>query len=256
MRDQLNRTFKIEKSPARIVCLVPSLTELLVDLGLESQILGVTKFCVHPEHIKQSKEVIGGTKNIKIDKIKALNPDFILANKEENVREDVEALSEEFPVYVSQIDTIADLEVLIKDLSMIFQIKEKATLLINQIQNQFSEFQTYIAEKPQLKVAYFIWRAPWMVAGNSNFINYMLELANFENVFSSSDRYPEVDIQQLPVLDYVLLSSEPFPFKEKHKDELPVDNSKIIKVDGEYFSWYGSRLVEAFSYFKQLRDKL
>jgi ABC-type Fe3+-hydroxamate transport system substrate-binding protein len=95
-----------------------------------------------------------------------------------------------------------------------------------------------------------------MVVGSSTFINYMLALSGFENVYADLPRYPEVDIEKLKSVDYVFLSSEPFPFKEEHTREIPVDPSKIKIVDGEFFSWYGSRLIHAFDYFLELRDKL
>lgn len=256
MKDQLGRGLHFETIPQRLVCLVPSLTELLVDLGLRSKLVGVTKFCVHPKDIKESAEIIGGTKNVKLDKIKALQPDFILANKEENTFEDIDLLSNELKVYVSDINNLKDLKGLITDISFLFGVAVKGRQLIEDIESQFLDFQNFIKNKPKLKVAYFIWKKPWMVVGSSTFINYMLELNNFENVYAHLQRYPEVDIKALKRVDYVLLSSEPFPFKEGHKAELSVEDYKIEIVDGEYFSWYGSRLVKAFSYFKLLRDKL
>jgi iron complex transport system substrate-binding protein len=256
MKDQLGRGLHFETIPQRLVCLVPSLTELLVDLGLRSKLVGVTKFCVHPKDIKESVEIIGGTKNVKLDKIKALQPDFILANKEENTFEDIDFLSNDLKLYVSDINNLKDLKGLIKDISFLFAVAEKGRQLIEDIESQFLDFQNFIKNKPKLKVAYFIWRNPWMVVGSSTFINYMLELNNFENVYAHLQRYPEVDIKALKRVDYVLLSSEPFPFKEVHKAELSLEDYKIEIVDGEYFSWYGSRLVKAFSYFKLLRDKL
>ncbi|PKG43664.1 helical backbone metal receptor [Psychroflexus sp. MES1-P1E] len=256
MKDQLGRGLYFETIPQRLVCLVPSLTELLVDLGLRSKLVGVTKFCVHPKDIKENAEIIGGTKNVKFDKIKALQPDFILANKEENTFEDIDLLSNDLKVYVSDINNLKDLKGLITDISFLFGVAEKGLQLIEDIESQFLDFQNFIKNKPKLKVAYFIWRNPWMVVGSSTFINYMLELNNFENVYAHLQRYPEVDIKALKRVDYVLLSSEPFLFKEAHKAELSVKDYKIEIVDGEYFSWYGSRLVKAFSYFKLLRDKL
>lgn len=256
MKDQLHREVHLDSIPKRIVCLVPSLTELLVDLGLQDRIVGVTKFCVHPKDIRTTAEVVGGTKTIKIDKIEELNPDFILANKEENEFESVEKLSQNYSVYVSDIFKIDDLLQLIKDLGEIFNIPEISKQLIENITANVIKFRRRIENEPKLKVAYFIWKDPWMVAGSSTFINYMLELNKFENVYKDLLRYPEVDIEKLKSVDYVLLSSEPFPFKDKHKAEFEIHPSKIKIVDGEYFSWYGSRLVKAFDYFQQLRGKL
>ena len=107
-QDQIGRILELEKTPKRIICLVPSLTELLVDLGLEDCIVGITKFCIHPTHLKQTKAIVGGTKNINVDKIKALNPDIILCNKEENSKEIVKICEEIAPTHVSDIFTIND----------------------------------------------------------------------------------------------------------------------------------------------------
>ena len=256
MKDQLGRILHIEATPKRIVCLVPSLTELLVDLGLESKLLGVTKFCVHPEHIRTTKTIIGGTKHLKIDKIMELKPDFILANKEENNKEDVESLSQNSIVYVSDIRSIEDLYQLIKDIENVFNVKEYSRQLIDEMEASFIKFKREIQNLPNLKVAYFIWKDPWMVVGSSTFIHYILGLCHFKNVYADVERYPEIEINHLKDVDLVLLSSEPFPFKAKHKSEIPAENSIIKIVDGEFFSWYGSRLIKAFSYFSNLRDNL
>ncbi|SDG70486.1 ABC transporter substrate-binding protein [Psychroflexus sediminis] len=256
MKDQLHRALDVDTIPERIVCLVPSLTEMLVDLGVKHKLLGVTKFCVHPQDIRTHAEVIGGTKNIKHDSIQALSPDFILANKEENELEDIEQLSESHPVYVSDINSIEDLLQLIRDLGELFSIPERSSQLADDIQTSFIKFSRETRHQPTLKVAYFIWRDPWMVVGSSTFIDYMLKLNNFDNVYDDSARYPEVDIHQLKPVDYIFLSSEPFPFKDQHKKEFEMNPDQIHIVDGEYFSWYGSRLLKAFDYFGQLRDKL
>lgn len=256
MKDQLNRELNFESIPDRIVCLVPSLTEMLVDLGLQNKIVGVTKFCVHPKHIRTTSEVIGGTKTIKINKIEELKPHFILANREENEFEDIEKLSQNHSVYVSDIRKIDDLLQLIKDLNEIFKIPKTSKQLIENIEFNFIKFRKKIENEPRLKVAYFIWKDPWMVTGSSTFINYMLNLNNFQNVYEDLQRYPEIDIEKLKLVDYIFLSSEPFPFKEEHKSEFAIHPDKIKIVDGEFFSWYGSRLVKAFDYFEKLRDKL
>jgi ABC-type Fe3+-hydroxamate transport system substrate-binding protein len=256
MQDQLRRNLTIKSTPNRIVCLVPSLTEMLVDIGLRDKLVGVTKFCVHPDDIRETATVIGGTKTLKIDKINSLKPDFILANKEENELESIEALAEKHLVYVSDIYSIEDLLQLIKDLGVIFNLPKTANFLIKDIQSNFGKFSNTMNSYPRLKVAYFIWREPWMVVGASTFITYMLELNNFENVYADLERYPEIQVEDLKPVDYVFLSSEPFPFKEQHKSELKLTPEHIRIVDGEYFSWYGSRLLKAFDYFLKLRESL
>lgn len=244
----------------RIICLVPSLTELLVDLGLEENIVGVTKFCVHPENLKKDKVIVGGTKNINLEKIKALKPDFILCNKEENTKEIVENCSVIATTHVSDLFTIEDVIDLIKYYATIFHCEKKATIIIDELRNTIKKFKLYIKDKSTLKVVYFIWKKPWMIAANNTFINHLLELNKFENCFKDQNRYPEIILEDLELkqVDAILLSSEPYPFKENDFSDFNnyTENTKVVLVDGEYFSWYGSRLLNAFEYFKELREKL
>jgi ABC-type Fe3+-hydroxamate transport system substrate-binding protein len=245
----------------RIVSLVPSQTELLHDLGLEYQIVGVTKFCVHPKHYLSTKTRVGGTKQIKIDKIKALNPDIILCNKEENTKDIVEACQEICEVHVSDLYTIDDTIDLIAFYGETFNKKETAKQIVDGITSLKLDFERFIKGKASIKVAYFIWRNPWMVAANNTFIDYMLKLNKFENIYANLERYPEVDITKIQLEgnpDVILLSSEPYPFKDEHALDFREcsPQAKTVFVDGELFSWYGSRLLKAFDYFKILRARL
>ncbi|MDP5082436.1 MAG: helical backbone metal receptor, partial [Winogradskyella sp.] len=194
MIDQLSRELQITKTPKRIVSLVPSQTELLVDLGLEASIVGVTKFCIHPKHLRMSKEVIGGTKQINVEKIKALQPDIILCNKEENTKAIIESLEVVAPIHISDIYTLNDCFELIKMYGEIFKVEAKALHIIASIQSQRNAFKTNITRLPKLKVAYFIWKNPWMVAASNTFIDLMISEAGFQNVFEDEVRYPEIDL--------------------------------------------------------------
>lgn len=254
-KDQINRVIHLKKIPKRIVSLVPSQTELLCDLGLKSNLVGITKFCVHPHKLNEEITVIGGTKHIHIDKIKALQPDMILCNKEENTKDIVEACDSICAVHVSDIFTIDDSLELINQYGDIFNVNKKASIIKDRILNEVEKFKAFIQDKPVLKTAYFIWKNPYMVAGNNTFINHLLELNKFENVYANKNRYPEITLSKNKEVEVVFLSSEPYPFKEKHIEEFQVNysNAKIILADGEMFSWYGSRLIKAFKYFKNLR---
>ena len=261
MRDQLNRAIHLKETPKRIISLVPSQTELLCDLGLEAYLIGVTKFCVHPHHIKTNVSVVGGTKQIHLDKIKVLQPDIILCNKEENSKDIVDACESICNVHVSDIYNINDSLELIEQYGCIFNRKKEASAILDIIKNELSSFEVFIKNKPTLKSVYFIWKNPWMIAGNNTFINDLLKINKFENSFSNEERYPEIKISKSTVnksVEVVLLSSEPFPFKEFHKKELQdfYPNATIILVDGEMFSWFGSRLTKAFTYFESLRLNL
>lgn len=253
--DQINREIQLSETPNRIVSLVPSQTELLVDLGLEEKIVGVTKFCVHPKNLRKEKKIVGGTKKVHYDKIKTLRPDVILCNKEENTEEMVQELKKIAPVHVSHVKTMAEALEMIAQYGEMFGVPEKASEIIAIIQRELDEFRRCIKERPIRKVAYFIWKNPWMVAGKGTFINHLLELNHFENVFAmENSRYPEVSLEAVKEknTELVLLSTEPFPFQEKHKEELQkqLKGIRIKIVDGEFFSWYGSRLIKAFRYFK------
>lgn len=256
--DQIGTSHTFINTPKRIVSLVPSQTELLYDLGLEESIVGITKFCVHPFHFKSTKEIIGGTKKIHFEKIRLLQPDIIIANKEENTKEIVEELSKICPVWVTDIINFDDNLKMIEGFGQLFNKRTEAQKWMDKIDFGYRDFQQFIKDKPIQKVAYFIWANPYLVAGNNTFINEMLKLNNFENIYANrEERYPQVIIQKMRIQgdpDLVLLSSEPFPFKDEHAFELGrfTHHAKTIFVDGEIFSWYGSRLVKAFNYFKLL----
>lgn len=263
--DQLGTSHTFETTPKRIVSLVPSLTELLYDLGLEESIVGITKFCVHPFHFKSTKKIIGGTKNVHVEKIRLLQPDIIIANKEENTQEIVAELAKICPVWVTNIITLEDNNKMIAEFGQLFNKRTEAQKWIDKIQFAQRDFEYFIQGQPSYKAAYFIWANPYMVAGGDTFINEMLRLNKFENIYKNNPnvtgRYPEVEIKKIRLQgdpDLVLLSSEPFPFKDEHAFELGrfTHHAKTFFVDGEMFSWYGSRLVKAFAYFKKLHEKL
>jgi ABC-type Fe3+-hydroxamate transport system substrate-binding protein len=247
--DQLGRVVTIKKLPSRIVSLVPSQTELLYDLGLDESIVGITKFCCHPTNWKFKKTKIGGTKAVDIEKIRRLQPDLIIGNKEENTQEDIAILESIAPVWISDVTTFEDAIHLIKALGDIFDKQGVASQLVYSISNAFTALNK---SERSYKVAYFIWHSPDFIAGKATFIDNMLTACGFENV-SQETRYPAWN-DEFETPELVLLSSEPYPFKEKHvaKFQEKFPTAKIMFVDGEYFSWYGSRLRFAPDYFQQL----
>lgn len=258
--DQVGRVINLEQTPKRIVSLVPSQTELLCDLGLEEQIVGITKFCIHPEHLTKTKTIVGGTKTIHIQRIKDLAPDIILCNKEENTQEIVRECEAICHVHVTDVGTMEDNYECIKQYGSLFNKEKEAHAIIESTKDAIQSLgkQSMHSEKTP-KVAYFIWKNPYMVAGGDTYINHMLNLVGFENAFQNMNRYPEIRMDDLPAdLDYVFLSSEPFPFKEKHKDTFleVLDYKNIVIVDGESFSWYGTRLLKTIEYLSNLRKKL
>ena len=248
---------KNDSYPHRIISLVPSQTELLAYLGLEKETIGITKFCVHPKEWFRTKTRIGGTKNADIEKIISLNPDFILCNKEENIKEQVEVLADKFPVYMSDVCTYESALQMIADVGTLTGRNTEAEKLNQMIRGKFEHFQP---DKKRIRTAYFIWKNPYMTIGGDTFISDMMEKAGFENIYQDRERYPEINIEELKRQEpeVVLLSSEPYPFKEKHITELQslLPQTKILLVDGEMFSWYGSRMLYAPEYFQKLQQQI
>lgn len=240
--------------PERIISLVPSITELLFSLGLNEEVVGITKFCVHPKEWFQFKVRIGGTKNLNIEKIKSLQPTLIIANKEENVKEQVEGLAKDFNVLLTDVNNYEEALQMIEQVGNAVGKGFEAKELISEIKNHFLQL------KPVYKktATYLIWQNPYMAVGGDTFISDMMRRAGFENVFENRDRYPEISLEEIRKLNpkFVLLSSEPYPFKQKHADELrqQLPDSKIILVDGEMFSWYGSRMLLAAHYLKAITN--
>jgi ABC-type Fe3+-hydroxamate transport system substrate-binding protein len=249
-KDQLGREISFEATPTKIVSLVPSITELLIDLGLEKSIIGRTKFCIYPEEKCKSIPRIGGTKNPRIDEIIKLEPDIVFANKEENLREHIDLLANYTNCYVSNIQTIEHALNMINDVGTICDKKSQSNQLITAINNSRNSFP-----KNKEKAIYLIWNKPYMSIGHDTYISSFLNEIGYQNILPQDTvRYPTLSLEEIKQLspDKLLLSDEPFPFKEKHQAELQslLPNTKVELINGSYCSWYGSRMLEALEYFK------
>lgn len=254
--DHTGKIVSVPSLPQRIVSVVPSQTELLYDLGLEEQVVGITKFCEHPVSWHRTKTRIGGTKNLNIEKIKVLQPDLIIANKEENVKEQIEALEAFCPVWTSEVKTLADALNMIEQVAELTDRQVEGKLICDNIRNGFEAFHD---SAPPLPAAYLIWKDPYMTVGGDTFISDMMRYAGLENIFSNSQRYPAIDLQTLQnKCRIVVLSSEPYPFTEKHIEAIQsaLPGIKVVLADGAMFSWYGSRLQHAATYFMTFREML
>ena len=244
--------------PRRIVSLVPSQTELLADLGLQEEVVGITKFCVHPAEWFQTKQRVGGTKTVDLEKVAALHPDLILGNKEENERVQIEELQQHFPVWISDVITLEDALEMIRQVGEMTGKTMPAQEMTTEIARRFDALKKD-PPKP-VRTAYFIWRKPYMVAAGGTFIDGMMRWAGFENVFAGLQRYPEIGTDDLAAAapEVILLSSEPYPFAEKHLHALRelCPGASVFLVDGEMFSWYGSRLLQAPGYFRELHERI
>jgi ABC-type Fe3+-hydroxamate transport system substrate-binding protein len=255
--DQTGREIYLPESPTKIISVVPSQTEFLYELGLEQEVCGITKFCKRPAKWFTNKTRVGGTKNLSLLLIDQLSPDLIIANKEENTKEQIENLSEQYPVWVSNINNPEEAFAMMRQLGEITGKKENAEKLIAALQSKFNSISS---SEHRFRAAYLIWQKPYMTTGGDTFIHSMLHEAGFVNVFKDRLRYPIITIEEIKAEkpEIILLSSEPFPFAEKHVKELRklFPDMRVILVDGEMFSWYGSRLLQSPGYFKQLRKSL
>lgn len=257
--DQMGRSVQLRFPPRRIISLVPSQTELLADLGLHRAVVGITKFCVHPENWRKEKTWIGGTKQVKLDKIAELDPDLIIGNKEENVKSQIEALAEKYAVWMSDVKDLASALDMIRAVGRLTDTLPIAERVARDIQKQFEHLADALRDAPRPRVAYFIWRNPYYVVGHHTFIDAMIRRAGFLNVFGDRPRYPAVSMEDLAAAqpDRIFLSSEPFPFKGKHLEPFrqACPKAKIQFVRGDLFSWYGSRLLLSAKYFLEVRKE-
>ena len=255
--DQTGRSIFLNKAPSRIISLVPSQTELLFDLGLDEQVLGITKFCVHPDKWFRTKTRIGGTKQLNMEIIHQLQPDLVIANKEENVKEQIEELEKYFPVWISDINYLDDAYEMIEQIGLITEREKIATEIITLIQENFARLP---APGSRFQTVYLIWQKPFMTIGGDTFIHSILEATGFKNMYADKTRYPKLTIEELQAKkpELIVLSSEPFPFKQKHINEIQIKlpDTKIVLADGEMFSWYGSRLIKVPGYLKELLETL
>jgi ABC-type Fe3+-hydroxamate transport system substrate-binding protein len=248
---------QIKTTPQTIISLVPSQTELLFNLGLTKQTVGITKFCIYPGEWRTSKVIVGGTKSVKLTTIKKLNPDLIIANREENDKDQIEELAKDYNVLLTDVKTLTEANKMILNIGEITGTKAKAIKITEKITTIFKALKL---PKGTVNACYLIWQKPFMTVGGDTFISNMMQYAGFKNMYAHKTRYPEVTEKQLKKdgCNVLLLSSEPYPFSKKHVSDLQeqLPNTKIIMVNGEMFSWYGSKLLEAPEYFKALQKEI
>lgn len=256
--DALGRTVALTKPPQRIVSLVPSQTELLAHLELDDRVVGITRFCVHPSDWRDRKAIVGGTKEVDPDRVAALEPDFVLANREENTREDVAALANQAPVYVTDVPTVDDAIAMIRTVGRLVDCVDAAGSLADAIGERFATLNP----GPPVRAAYLIWRDPFMTVGRDTIIHDVMQRGGFANVFGDRMRYPEVSLDALveTTPDALLLPDEPFPFDQKPRFSADLraalPDTPIRFVDGELFSWYGPRLLDTAAHLRALRDAI
>ena len=257
VRDDLQRDVTFRFPPRRIVCLCPSLTETLFALGLDRQVIGRTSYCIHPAQRVQSVTVVGGTRDVDSDRVRALRPDLIIAAKEENPQQVVQLLADALPVFVCNVADYDSALRAITSLGNLTDRVQQAAAVVRRIRTAFAQLRPNATHR----VAYLIWREPYMAAGRGTYIDALLEKCGLKNVCKGlSGRYPEITIELLRQLrpTWILLSSEPFPFNESHFGELAsqIPAARVVRVDGEMFSWYGSHMLAAAEYLRKLTRRL
>lgn len=254
-RDAAGTAHPVAGSEARIVSLVPSLTELVCDLGLAERLVGRTGFCIHPRETVRRIPKVGGTKDVKLDKVRALAPTHVLVNIDENRRETAAALSEFVPrVIVTHPLRPRDNLALYRLIGGVFGAAERAEALCGEFERALAELSGAVAADPE-DVLYLIWREPWMTVAPDTYIARTLELVGWRTLpRECGDRYPEVELPPFAgAVDRVLLSSEPFHFKPAHVAEVAalVPGAEVTLIDGEMTSWYGSRAIAGLRYLAE-----
>jgi ABC-type Fe3+-hydroxamate transport system substrate-binding protein len=256
--DARGHAITLDAAPRRIVSLVPSQTELLAHLGLDDAVVGITRFCERPEHWRSEKPIVGGTKEVDINTVRDLDPDLILANHEENTAEDVTALDDIAPVFVTEVETVEEALQMIRTVGTLTGTPDQTSTLAGKIISRFESLPNFAP----LRAVYLIWREPYMTVGADTFIHDVMDWGGFENVYGDQTRYPEVSVDELADrdVDVVLCSTEPFPFHQKDKFtadlEEALPDTPVEVVDGQPFSWYGPRLLDTPAYLKALRERL
>lgn len=258
LTDQLGRQLHLPAPPQRIISLCPSLTETLVDLGIGSRLVGRTRFCIHPAEVMRTIPQIGGTKDVNMQRIRDLQPDLIIGEKEENTQAMIAELSAEFPVFMTDVVDLSSAHEMILHLGALTGTDDRAQAIAQQVADSLSKI---VALDPPVPCLYFIWKNPWMVVGADTFIDSVLQKCGFDNLAQQWEgRYPVLEteffVHKGPVL--VLLSTEPFPFKEAHVAEIQqlIPSAVVRIVDGEMFSWYGSHMVDVENYINLLLNDM
>jgi ABC-type Fe3+-hydroxamate transport system substrate-binding protein len=235
-------------TPGRIVSLVPSLTETLFDLGLDSHVVGVTRFCAEPAARLLGRPRVGGTKNPDREKIATLRPDLVVVNTEENRPEDIGWLRERFPVFESFPITVIQAAEMIVALGRTIGRKEEADAWRLLVEAEVARIEAELFGERRLRVFFPIWKDPWMTINGDTYVHHMLKVCGGDNVFGDAMmRYPEVVLEQVPALnpDLILLPSEPYAFSEQHRYRLLTDpmlaGRPVLLVEGKAFSWHGTR---------------
>ena len=260
--DALGTVHPVAGRDARIVSLVPSITELLFDLDLGAQVVGRTGFCIHPRERLRDVPKVGGTKDVDLDRLRALAPTHVIVNIDENRREQVAAMREFVPhVVVTHPNAPEDNAALFRLIGGLFDRAPAAEALCAALDVELAQCAPLRAQLPAERVLYLCWREPWMSVASDTYIARTLAAVGWQVLHgpgghAGAARYPQVDLDAcVPQVERVLLSSEPFPFTARHVEELAARFPRVAVqlIDAEMTSWYGSRAVAGLHYLRALR---
>lgn len=256
--DHVGRQIQVLDFPQRIISLCPSQTEAMYLLGAGQRVVGRTKFCVHPKTELAAVPVVGGTKQVRRVEIERLQPDLILAEKEEQTPELVEDLARSWPVFVTDVQSLAHEKRMLRDVADLLGTPEVGDRIAAAVHTAWEGLPRLNAP---LRTAYLIWWQPVMAVAEPTFIASVLAHLGFQNVLLDTEsRYPQLSLEELASrgTELVLLSSEPFPFGAKHAAEIQavLPQARVELVDGEAFSWYGGRVLATQAYLAQLIERL
>lgn len=263
--DAQGTAHEVAATTARIVSLVPSITELLVDLGLGKQLVGRTGFCIHPREGVRKVPKVGGTKSIDLAKIRKIAPSHLIVNVDENPRDVVAELAKFVPhVIVTHPKAPTGNFDLFRLMGGIFSREEEAETLCERFGAALAQLEQAASTWPRQRVIYLIWKSPWMTASRDTYISRTLAAAGWDTIEARGEaRYPTIDLtpEQLAEVDLVLFSTEPYSFSERHlvelMDTMPLDRrTRCALIDGEMTSWYGSRSIAGMTYLLSLRQRL
>jgi len=262
--DALGEELILPRLPQRIVSLVPSITETVIDLGASARLVGITTYCTHPQSVVASIPKVGGTKGFSFRKIDSLTPDLVIANKEENRKQQIEKLRKKYPVFVTYPRTVEDAIKMVADLGVLTATSAMASKFIATCQQLLAAIGNSALGRP-LRTGCMIWRDPWMAAGADSYASALLGRVGFTNVYNlSAGRYPETSLQTVfernP--DVIILPDEPYEFGEQDKQEVESffsERGKSIRVllmDGSYLTWFGTRTLKGLRHLRQVKSKL
>ena len=258
VEDALGRQFDFDTAPRRIVSLVPSITETLFAFGLDDAVVGATDYCVHPGDRLAQGPRVGGTKNVRVDEVVALEPELVIANREENRRRNVEALEARgLRVFVTYVRTLTEAVRDLGTLGRIMRCHAKAAAIARELDAALAE----VGGAPAPRVLALIWKKPWMTFNADTFAHDLSSASGGRNPFAdAAARYPRISEAELAAVDpeVILLPTEPYAFGEEDRRELgsldcqAARNGRVHVVEGELLSWYGPRMPRALRTFSRL----